>query len=238
MKRQATGIIQWVKVMFPLLTGLCAGPAISGNLPATHDSFSPAGVWHTDAVASGWIDAWHNCSDINCIVAYMKKSGASKESMDITLNIVPKTFESAGFLETFEEKGRVDLGSLALPFRANTNRAFVMLNGTPALVSTELADPGRIVISSDSNYPSLKQQYPQLELWGSGAEFVSSNTGSDGGQRFIFDYDLVNDCHACQVGWKVYIAFDFSKNGTFKGSQFLKLVRDESAVDSSEEVTH
>ena len=135
-------------------------------------------------------------------------------------------------METFEEKGRVDLGFVFLPFRANTNGAFVFLNGSPSVVSSEQRGVEQLDISGDSNYSMLKKQYPQLQIWGNGAGFVSEHANINGGQRFILDYALVNYCHACAVGWKAQIAYDFSKDGEFKGIAFIKLIQDKNFADS------
>ena len=137
----------------------------------------------------------------------------------------------------FREMGRVDLGSVEFPFRANTNTAFFLLNGSPSLISTELGcsvgggawhqpcqRKGAVDISQDPNYSRLKSQYPNLELWLAGADFKSAQAKADGGQHFIFSYILVNGCHACYVGSRAEVAFDFDSNGKFTGTKLLKLV--------------
>lgn len=249
-------VIQQVIVLLAVLATLCSWPAVSGSLkgPAEKlleerlqteslfktagstpptlttskpffsnvDMFSSASVWTPKKTYPDGI----YCSDLNCILEYMKKLGASDDALHFTRKIAPEVLGSDGYLETFEDKGRVDLGFVGFPTRANTNGAYVFLNGSPSVVSTEQR-VDQLDISGDPNYPMLKKQYPQLRIWGGGAGFVSEHANTDSGQRFILDYDIVNFCHACGVGWKAHVAFDFGKDGTFEGKKFLKLVQDE-----------
>jgi hypothetical protein len=209
-------------------------PTLTASKPNSSkiDMFSSASVWSPKEADPAWLQAWQECNDIDCVLEYMKKSGASEESMQFTKKIGEEVFGVLGYLDNFEEKGRVDLGSVFLPTRANTNGALVFLNGSPSLVSSEQRGLEQLKISGDSNYSMLKKQYPQLQIWGNGAGFVSEQADINGGQRFIFDYALVNYCHACYVGWQAQVAFDFSKDGTFRGTKFLKLVQDKNFAGS------
>lgn len=203
------------------------------------DTYSSASVWSPEA--ENYLSAWQGCSyandsrdaELNCVLAYMKKSSASEESMNFTRKIGQEVvFGVNGYLETFEEKGRVDIGAVSFPSRANTNGAYILLNGSPSLVSTELFNAnarlagqwGQLDISRDPNYPRLKKQYPELDVWPAGNDFISVDASSDGGQRFIFSYFLVDYCHACGVGWNARVAFDFSRDGAFRGTKVLELV--------------
>lgn len=218
-----TSVIQQVIGLLAVLATLCSWQALSGSLkgPAekllderlqTDSLFKTAGSTpptltaskpafsksNTFSSASVWTPkeaypAWDKCNDINCVLEYMKKSGASEEAINFTKKIDEKLFGVPGYLETFEEKGRVDLGFVALPSRANTNGAYVLLNGSPSLVSTEIFNAntrlagqwGDLDISHDPNYPRLKKQYPELDVWPAGNDFISVDASSDGGQRFI-----------------------------------------------------
>lgn len=194
--------------------------------------FSSANVWLIPKET--YPTGWYRCSDLNCILENMKKSGASEDAINFTRKIDEELFGGPVYLEAFEEKGRVDIGYVAIPWRANTNGAYVFLNGNPSVLSTEQYHLlKQLDMNTDPNYLRLKKQYPQLDIWGGGAGFVSSHANSDGGQRFIFDYILVNYCHACYVGWTAQVAFDFSKDGAFKGTKFLKLVQDTNFAGSS-----
>ena len=208
-------------------------PKLTASKPASSKGgkFSSASVWIPKKTDHDWLDAWQECgSDINCVLEYMKKSGASEESMQFTRKISKDNVP--GYLDTFEEKGRIDLGAVFFPGRANTNGMYVLLNGSPSLVSTEL-NWDALDISRDPNYSRLKKQYPELQVWTNSAQFISLDANSDGGQTFIFSYLLVNQCHACGVGWTARVAFDFDRNGIFKGMEVLKLIPDENVLNST-----
>jgi 2-keto-3-deoxy-L-rhamnonate aldolase RhmA len=82
------------------------------------------------AVAS----AWRACEGAGCVVAYMKQSDATAPAIAATAE-----FEGQRYLAAFEEMGRVDLGKVVYPGRSDAKEAPVLLNGTPSLVTTELA---------------------------------------------------------------------------------------------------
>lgn len=195
---------------------------------AKGDKFSSASVWSSVNEDERWT-AWQGCFEapnrLDCILARMNKSGASEDSMNFV-----KEFSARGggdgWLNEFQERGRVDLGLVNFPYRANTNEMYVLLNGTPSFVSTELSQD--LDITRDQYYPQLKKLYPELFAWGAGARFQSVQAASDGGQRFLFSYILVNGCHACYVEWTVEVAFDFRSDGKFLGTKVLRLVKEKS----------
>lgn len=200
---------------------LLSGQSIAGQAKSEKNSvYSSTSVWspvREDAAYS----AWQSCDDLNCVIAYMKKSGATEDSMRIV-----RKLDGDGYLEAFEEKGRVDIGRVTFPARANTNSAYVLLNGHPALISTELKADA-LDLSRDPNYPKLKEKYQELQAWPASASLVSMSAGPDGSQRFTFVYYLVDGCHACGIPWGVEVAFEFNKDGKFKGTKVLRIVPNE-----------
>ena len=68
-------------------------PKLTASKPASSKGgkFSSASVWIPKKTDHDWLDAWQECgSDINCVLEYMKKSGASEESMQFTRKISKK----------------------------------------------------------------------------------------------------------------------------------------------------
>ncbi len=191
------------------------------------NKYSSASVWIPKESWPAWLTIWQECNSINCVLDYMKKSGASEEAIKFSREINDKLFGVTGYLEKFEEKGLIDLGFVMLPGRANTNGAYVLLNGSQPLISTEPDPEYEPDITRDPNYPSLKQQYPNLIFWTAQASFISAQAKADGGQRFIFSYNLLNGGHAGEVLGTGEVAFDFDRYGVFKGTKLLKLVPDE-----------
>lgn len=155
------------------------------------------------------IQGCHLPRPTQCTFAAMEKAGASPEAMNF--------FRLTGwFLADFQEMGQVDLGSILDPWRANSNGDFSILNGTPAVVILE-EEGGRIeaAIQNDPNYDALIASFPSLRLWSTDNVFESLDASPQGGQRFIFQFYLVNGCHACVTGYMARVALDFASDGTY-----------------------
>jgi hypothetical protein len=155
---------------------------------------------------------------IACVVSVMQQAGASPAATAFTTML-----KGEGYLDHFRKMGRVDLASVAYPFRANENGEYLLVNGVPRLV--HLDDPENlkhIDITKDPLYPSLLRKFPKLELWGH-ADFKDMQRLPGGGQRFVFTLVLLNGCHGCEVGGYAHVAFDFDETGQFLGTRLLRL---------------
>lgn len=178
--------------------------------------YSESSVWHPkdDNIE---FSAWQSCANAQCIIQHLKGAGANQEVIGFV-----NALDGDGYLTSFSENGKVDVGEVAFPRRANTNSAYILLNGIPPIVSTELSDP--LDISKKPNYAKIKRDFPNVTLWGSSASLQSSKVRPNGGQRFVFSYNLLNGCHACEIAGSADIAFDFDAQGKFKGVSLLKLI--------------
>lgn len=156
-------------------------------------------------------------NNTTCVGSSLKKWGASPAAIQFS-----KDIKNEGFLTVFQEKGVVDLGEVFYPFRANTNDAYVMLNGQPKIVSTEIQSIKGL--EKDPQYKTLKKKYKNLEFWGTRAELVKVNKTKTG-QDFLFNYALKDGCNACGTPWSAQVAFRFNPKGQFLGSQFIKIVK-------------
>lgn len=201
--------------LFGVLSSVVAQAATIGG---EADEYSPATVW-TPPKGDDF-SGWRTCNGNQaCLIGYLKKSGASRQAIAFL-----EADNDGGYLSSFKEMGRVDLGVVTYPGRANTNEAYVLLNGVPPLVTTELIDS--VDISRARGYSALKKKYRALEMWGAGARFVSAADTRGHGQRFVFAYELVDGCHACGTQHVAHVAFDFDRAGRFKGTKLIKLTRD------------
>jgi hypothetical protein len=155
---------------------------------------------------------------IKCAMNTMKKHGASQQAIQFAKFLTGKE-SFIGYMSDFTKKGVVDLCGVSFPLRANTNDVLYMVNGTPAIISTE-EHLRNINISKHPLYIKLLNKYPRLELWQcSGFKEMKGLRG--GGQRFVFSYFLKNGCNACEVGGFASIAYDFDQKGAFKGTELL-----------------
>jgi hypothetical protein len=139
----------------------------------------------------------------------MQDSGASPQAIDF--------FKLTGwFLSDFQEMGRVDLGRVVNPWRANDNVQYAFLSGTPLAVYPE-EEVQPVAIRLDPNYDALVPSFPDLSLWPGDNVFEALTTSDHGGQRFVLQFSLVDGCHACGTGYFVRVAFDFDTDGTYRG---------------------
>lgn len=153
----------------------------------------------------------------DCIAKKMKQLGASSSAVKLTAAL-----KNEGYLAKFQEQGKVDLGTVIYPFRANTNSAYVMLNGQPGVVSTEITKlPG---LEKDASFKQLKKKYKNLEFWGTNAEFVKTNK-TKAGTNYVFNYSLKDGCNACATPASAQVEFRFNGQGKFLGTQYVKIVK-------------
>jgi hypothetical protein len=127
--------------------------------------------------------------------------------------------QGIAFMSSFKEFGIVDLVEITYPIRANNNVEYVLINGNPQIVYVE--DGYKVDITHDSNYPALQQKYPNIQIEGGENSFINMEQNSQGGQRFIFSFALVDGCHACQTDKSAYIAFEFEGTGQFEGMKLM-----------------
>lgn len=185
---------------------------------ASPNPYSSASVWKDDS--NKFMSILGTCKPDNttCISKKMQQWGAKPSAIQFTQAVKDS---GTGYLESFVEKGVVDLGSVVY-IRANTNTEDVMLNGSPAIVHTEIDTvPG---IDKDPLYKTALRKYKDLEFWGSAAQFVSNKTTASG-SNYIFSYPMLNGCHVCENPYNALVQFNFDKHGKFLGKKFVKLVK-------------
>ncbi len=187
----------------------------------TSSGFGPETLWNID----GNISQYQNCiytsgksgsysNSMDCVIALMKSSGASSQAIEFTRNL-----QGIAFMSSFKEYGVVDLAEITYPPRANNNVEYILVNGNPQIVYVE--DGYKVDITHDTNYPALKQKYPNIWIEGGENSFIKMESSSQGGQRFIFSFALVDGCHACQTDKSAYIAFNFDGTGQFESMKLM-----------------
>lgn len=194
-----------------LLTGLI------GTGSANASMYSNASVWKIEDQQA--FTALMSCDTAasSCVIKKMKELGASLEALKFSAAI-----ENEGYLAKFQEKGKVDLGTVIYPFRANTNTAYVLLNGQPSIIDTEIAKVAGL--EEDADFKQLKKKYKNLEFWGTNAQFIKLNKTKTGA-NYIFNYLLKDGCRACAAPASAQVVFRFNQQGKFISTQFLKIVQ-------------
>ncbi len=177
----------------------------------------PQAVWETPQDSEFADCHFTATSALECVAQVMQDSGAFPQAIAFT-----RLLQGQAFMLSFEEYGAVDVARLMFLPRPNDFFQYVLVNGTPRVVYAA-QDLGSIDITQDQNYPALAQQYPGLEIWESLNGFERAEPLPQGGQRFIFRYDLVDGCHICRTGHSAFVAFDFDRTGQFVGTGLLYL---------------
>jgi hypothetical protein len=151
-----------------------------------------------------------------CLIGAMQTLGASPRAVEFT-----RLAYGDAYMTSFQEYGAVDLAEVIFHPRPYDILRYVLVNGTPRIVYAD-NDLGRIDITQDPAYPALAHKYPKLMIRESLHHFERMERLGQDGQRFIFNYELVDGCQMCRMGSTALVAFDF-RAGQFIGTKLLGL---------------
>lgn len=172
-------------------------------------------LWHPSEEATAMMEAClYGEGSETCILSTMRAHGASSQAIAIA-----EQLEGRGYLIEFEEMGRIDRATAFYPGRANDNWDPLLVNGTPTIVEVPWAVQGDV--RTDPTYAALARRYSQMIMWNGDNHFEGMEARPNGGQRFVFGFNLVDGCHACEVLGVARVAFDFDETGRFLGRSFL-----------------
>ncbi len=197
---------------------------VSGQLDYTFSTpadMGPEAAWDAPGdFYTAFDDCWRDTSATppECLVSAMQDWGASPQAIELA-----GLLGGDGFAESCEEYGVVDVAKVFHLPRPYVVYQHVLVNGTPRVVYA-WDDLGDIDITQDPRYPDLVQKYPDLGIEGTPSTgFEGMEQLPQGGQRFIFSYNLVDGCRVCRTGGHAFVAFDFDCTGQFLGTEFLHL---------------
>jgi hypothetical protein len=187
--------------------------------PSIAVSFGPEATWNPEQEA---IRGLHGCQyqAFTCVQQVMQQHGATPDAIAFYRL-------TAWFLSGLQDTGRVQLGTILNPWRANENSQPALLGGIPAIVypeqeATRLNLEGELEHNAD--YTALKATHPDAMFWPSSPSFEGLDTSPQGGQRFVFRYRVLAGCHACATLAEVRVGFDFTPDGTYQSFRLLNLV--------------
>jgi hypothetical protein len=204
-----------------VLAALCASagsparPLEAGTTaPLLSIKFGPSEIWKPSQSA---VSALHQCQhqSISCVQPIMQQDGASADAIAF--------FQLTGwFLNEIQNSGVVQLATILNPWAANENLQPALLGGVPAIVYPAEQDFGPLA-EHESGYADLQAAHPNITFWDPGPRPEPMTQSADGGQEFVFDYRLLDGCHACAILGYARFAFDFGPDGTFEGPRFLNI---------------
>lgn len=153
-----------------------------------------------------------------CVLSVMRASGASPQAISFTKRMGGDTYMTG-----FRKLGNVDLAETTNFFYIDTglgDQTF-LVNGMPAVFDPRehLRDMN---IRTDPAYPAIVRKFPNAEIWSNGG-FKTSQQLAGGGQRFTYQFPVLNGCHGCEVAGTAKIAFDFDRSGKYLGAKLLGL---------------
>jgi hypothetical protein len=197
----------WKRICMLALVALWAAVGWTGESRAA-EGVDERSIWTpSEAVGKSLFSA---CAvdDPECLPEAMAAAGASPEAATFA-----RKLQGEGYMESFTEHGRVDLVSAFFPYYANSNWRLFLVNGTPELL--DLNDWDRlqsIDLEQSEAFRTLAERHSEAALWPD-ARFVEAAMLADQGQRFVFDYPIVDGCHACELLGYARLAYGFDAAG-------------------------
>jgi predicted secreted protein len=141
-----------------------------------------------------------------------------------------KSIHGEGWLRDFRKVGRVDIACVEYPFRANENRGWLLVNGSPAFVDVDnLQKLPKSEMAENRAWSQLIARSPQATL------FPGDRTGTtdplailypDGSQEFVVAYKVLDGCHACAQLGVAFLAYEFNPKGKLTATEFVEFSPD------------
>jgi len=161
-----------------------------------------------------------------CYMNQLAALGEPPEAAKFTRWLYEHFDQNVGIMTAFKSYGPVDAAQVMIPLRANDNYALLLVNGDPSIVNVDdLQKLDRKAMEADPQFQSLKQKFPQTDLWpgdrSGSAPWPRVQALPGGGTEFVVGYLLINGCHACarvgvaRFGWK------FDAAGKFQGTTYI-----------------
>lgn len=108
---------------------------------------------------------------------------------------------------------------------ADHSDAFVIITPEKDVIDIDdYAILSQINIRNHPQYVELAKKFPNISLWPNHHQYPEAKTLADNTTQLIFNYRLLNGCHACAIGGVARIGFNFDSDGKFLGAVLLALL--------------
>ncbi len=190
---------------------------------ATPEAATPVGTASTVGPDAVWqipnadvVRSLQSCriKEYECAKSVMEESGARPAAIEFFR-------QTQWLMAGFEETGMVDIAVIFDPWRANANSDYALVNGSPRVVIAETEGWNIADGPHDPGFVALAAVFSDLALFGSDDLLESVEESPEGGQTFIFQYSLADQCHACHTGYFQRAALDFTVEGDYIGPRLL-----------------
>jgi len=198
----------------------------------TDDHVSTDAVWNPAGEDLNEINQWCETAQVTeytgCFIDEMGEY-ASSPAVAFTESLAGQGQGRVGYLTGLREAGGVDIGYVSYPSSPDFKRGWVMVNGIPAIVDADdldLLPQGEM--EKAPQFSTLRAQHPQIRLWDDDGDRQPGSLPQqeplpEGGQRFIVDYSLKDNCRTCVLLGHASFGFDFDPAGKFLGIKFVKV---------------
>jgi hypothetical protein len=155
---------------------------------------------------------------------------ASSPAVAFTESLAGQGQARVGYLTGLREAGGVDIGYVAYPTSPDFKRGWVMVNGIPAIVDADdLSLLPQTEMEKAPQFAAMRAKHPQIRLWDNDSDRLPGSLPQqeslpEGGQRFIVDYSLKDNCGTCALLGHASFGFDFDPAGKFLGIKFVKVL--------------
>jgi hypothetical protein len=188
------------------------------------ETVTEAAIWNPD---TDFLGRFHAQCDTRggdafdaCFAAAMAKAGAPKAALEFT-----RRLDNQAYLQALVATGGpVEIAHVVYPFRANENNAWLLVNGRPPLIDV---DDRRLLslprMRSSPAYAQIRRTYPNVAFW-PGNRSAAGPEILQNGRKFVVEYLLRDQCHACATVGRVRYAFDFDAHGKFNGTRLVSVI--------------
>jgi len=166
----------------------------------------------TDAIL--WSGSPSDCFEFTCLLAQMKKNGASADAVQFATKLA-RVNETPSWATVRKNFGTVDIVGYA-----NVYERFGYFFVDRELNIVSANELHQNVVKSAWTGSTLSSTYPRA--FAAGQEYIGHEEKDGGRSRFLFQ-DRMADCMACDGVAGVQYAYEFDSSGHFKGVAFDKV---------------
>lgn len=105
---------------------------------------------------------------------------------------------------------------------ANYSGDYFIVDKTGNLTNTTRIE-GKVDLKSAANYDQLIQRFPKADIWGLVDHQPSLRQLSNGNYALVFNYQMLNGCHACARAGVANVGYVYTSSGHFVGIQLLSI---------------
>lgn len=234
--------MNWSKLKLPslaLLMLVLASYVVFLEVEASEESddeIGPSAVWNpsaSDLAQMQKICAPQAEGYSRCFIEQMSNFGAPPDAVSFTQSYADQNQGMIAVLEGFRPLDAVDLGYAFFPGGTDFSQRWLLVNGNPEIVNV---DDFSLLPQNDMQhdwaYGALQLRYPRVALFDGDraiGEAPEMESLPDGGQRFLIDYPLRDQCRACAQLGRATFAFTFDPTGHLADVKFVKVTADASA---------